>query len=244
MSGMIKGMIAGIVVILLGVGLYVAAVAMNGWNWKLAPDWETRTYETESIPSSLLVTVNYGEVKTEFYDGSCVKIVYPYATGYEAEASEAEGAVRFTNKQLKWYNFMSRFVSIPAVCIYIPAECVLDLNIQINAGVLTLAEGTYNDAVIEVNAGQVNLQKVACASLNCTVNAGQIMSRELNCTDIYAKVNAGEAALQIAGNRNDFTVECKTDLGGCNIPNQIGQKEGYRIRAEVNVGAINLSFTE
>lgn len=244
MSGMIKGIIAGIVVILIGAGLYVAAVAMNGWNWKLAPEFEMMTYETTGDPSSLQITLNFGEVKTEMYDGTCVKIEYPYASGYEAEAKEENGVVRFSNKQLKWYNFMSRFTSVPEVRVYIPAESALALNIVINAGVLSVGEGNYGKAELEVNAGQVKLQGVHCPSLNCTVNAGQITAQRLTCTDIEAEVNAGQVDLQICGSKADYTVDCKTDLGTCNPPNQSGLKEGYRIRAEVNVGAINLTFTE
>lgn len=262
MNGILKGFIVGLVVILIGACICIAAVAMNGWDWKISINFETCEYTAESDVRVLELDINYGSLNTVFYDGEKIKITYPQAKNYESELSESNVILKYENKQVKWYNFIMRITDIPAITVYVPENCVTDIDLKLNAGSCKISSGNYGKLDIEVNAGTVNIDGAACETADISVNAGtlyfnnseckrteiEVNAGTLNvkniiCPDISADVSAGTINLDIEGIKSEYTISVNVSAGSCNVSNQSGSTAN-RLKIDCSAGSCNVSFSE
>lgn len=267
MKPIVKGLIAGLIIILIGVIILIAALGMNGWKFAgLGIQFETRTFTAEQDNTAVSLDVDAGVTDVVFYEGDKIKVDYPYADEYQTNFVEENGKLTIS-AQKNFKNFMF-FNKIPATKIYLPQDIVFSVTLDVDAGTASLASGTYGDVLIKLDAGTVKLGDVVCKNFESHVNAGTFNASSIVCDkmegtvdagtfkisnlvspQIKVDVDAGTATLNVSGERAEYDVITRVSVGTCKIN---GQKVGSfsdsaakekRLQVDVDAGTININFS-
>ena len=73
MKAIVKGLIIGLIVIVIGAAILITALALNGWTFK-KPEFVNQTFTATEDNTVIKIDVGAGAVKTEFYDGDKIQI--------------------------------------------------------------------------------------------------------------------------------------------------------------------------
>ncbi len=251
--------VTGIVLLLLGGGLWIGGAAANGWSWQTA-DYERRSFEAKDEVHTLEIDVQYGEVTLSFYEGERVRIEYEEQSGATATLSETSGALRFQTGEWRYGGFTSLFSSAPQVNILLPQGIVPNLRFELDAGTCEIASGAFQRLDIELNAGTLTLDEISCTQIEASVNAGTMTARQvtaesakldlsagsvewklLDCTAFSADVSAGSANVKMKGAQTDYGVLTNVSAGSCNLGNQTGTTN-KSIKCNISAGSITFFF--
>ncbi len=266
MKGFVKAIIVGAVIVVLGVILLVIALGLNGWSFKV--NFETKDFTASQEISTIRLESKAGKVKIYYHaagdeNADKVFVRYPTSEQYVTEVTEQNGVLTVKGpNRAHWYNFAScnGWFDGPEMLIVLPQGREVALDLQINAGTLEVAAGTYSDVKVTLNAGIVNLGKIVCGSFtanvnagdfnatsvecaNCTTetNAGTLTLSGLKCGSINSHVNAGTLNLNIDGAKADYNITVTKNLGSCNVDSQQGATDKH-LTVEANVGSANVHF--
>lgn len=262
MKGVGKMIVAGVVIILIGVILLLVYLGLNGWSFKMK--YEMKTYDEQTYVHTLNTKMEVGELKTEFYDGEYVQVDYPESDKLNVQCTEENGVLTVTSKMKHWYNFVSCIPDFPTITVRIPKDLKLKLNLTVNAGTLELANGAYGDTAVRLNAGTIKLNEIYCDQLKCEVNAGTLsasqvysdgsVSTEVNagtvkldkvdCDDITVRVSAGSCNISVDGKKSEYKINSSVSAGSCNVGSQSGTVSGKLVDVKVSAGSANIKFTE
>lgn len=261
MKAIIKAIIAGSVIIGIGLILFIAGLGLNGW--KFMPEFEMEQYIAEGEVTELRIDNAVGNVKTEFYDGDKVTVDYPVSDRYVMRIEKSAGVLMLNGLNKRhWYNFSFLPSTLPETVVKIPQGAVLKLDVKVNAGSVKLAEGRYKETSVKMNAGSIHANGISCPAFKCEVNAGAISIKSLEsesfdcklnagsfnaeqvvCPQIRLKVNAGSAGLKVRGTKEEYTISVDKSAGSCNLTSQTGTDEKKKIDIDLSAGSVNVSFT-
>lgn len=261
MKGLVKMIIAGVVIFSIGLIAFLVILGLNGWS--LDADWETRTYECTQDNDTLKIDYSAGTVSVVFYGGEKIKVEYPEAKNYKTDVAEQDGKLSVTSGKRYWFNVaLWQQWKIPDTTVYLPKNASVSLDLKLNAGVLNVESGAYSGVKLELNAGMINVGAVECSDLDVKVNAGTLnvdgadclkLFTQVNagasniegviCGDIWAKVNAGSSSLEIEGKRSEYAISVDKNAGNCNVSGQTGTTD-KKIKAEVNAGSLDIDFSD
>ena len=264
MKGLVKMIIAGAVII--GIGIAVILVIGGITNWQYGNgdlgDYEMKTYEASADVENLSVNFSAGELKVVFGDVDKITVNYPESSRYTTKFTENGKNLSMTTGQKHWYDFLGWVKKFPETTITLPKSSEIALTFELNAGSASIEGGDFKNLSAKLNAGKLTIGDVTCANLTYHVNAGEISAsgatcdravlrtnagkltvNELECPDIDAKVNAGSMIIRVDGVESEYTVRTEVNAGSCNYGNRTGTTD-KRIEAEVNAGSLDISFTD
>lgn len=258
MKGYVKVIIAGAVIIGIGIAVLLIALGLNGWSF--APNFTREEFASVEDNTALDVELAAGELKIEYHDGDKIEISYPVANGYKTVISEKDGKLSIDVNRHRWYIF-TWGVKIPETVIKIPRDKIKDVKIELNAGTVSLAEGAFENVKIKVNAGTVttgeitecnhfevnmnagtvNAAGVQCSEFSLEVNAGSAKIQEVDSAKSTVEVNAGTATVKFAGAAEDYSATVNVSAGSCNgLSTHAGGDKNITVK--VNAGSVNVSF--
>ena len=260
MKAIIKAIIAGSVIIGIGLILFMIGLALNGW--KFMPEFDVAQYTAEGEITALKIENAVGSVKTEFYDGDKVIVDYPVSERYTMTIEEHEGTLTVNGLNKKhWYNFTFLPSTLPETVVKIPKSTVLQLETTVDAGKVELAAGQYSQVSVTVNAGSLNVLGMNCTQFKCDVNAGSVSVKSLesaafdcrvkagsfsadrvNCPVIRVNVSAGSAGMRVQGKQEEYTISVDKSAGSCNVTNHTGTDPQKKMDIDVSAGSVNVSF--
>ena len=268
MKGFVKTIIAGAVIIGLGVAILLITLGINGWNINVAlgnSNFEMKTYNAVNSVETLKVDFYAGSLEIEFYDGDEVKIEYPENKKYSAEINEENGVLSMSTGSRHWYDWFLNWsiINLPATKISLPADSKVNLDLELNAGSVDVAGGEYGDTKIhinagsieagaidcgnlssELNAGSLDMEKAACSDLKIKMNAGTADINRIYCDNIHAKINAGAMNLEVVGSEKEYGISIKKNAGSCNKSDHHGTHPDKKITGEINAGSLDISFVD
>lgn len=258
----IKAIVAGGIILGIGLALLIVAFALNGW--KFTSEFEMKEFSAQGDVSELKIDNAVGSVKTEFYEGDKVIVNYPVSERYFSSVEENAGVLTVNGLKQKrwWYGFISvSSLDFPVTLIRIPQSAVLKLEISVNAGSVELAEGQYSETNVTVNAGKLDILGIVCpnfkckvnagsvwikslksASLDCNVNAGSFVADKVAASLINATVSAGSANLAVVGAKESYEIKVTKNVGTCNVTNQSCADPEKKIEIVVHAGSVNVTF--
>ncbi|MDE6505276.1 MAG: DUF4097 domain-containing protein [Clostridia bacterium] len=267
MQGFVKTIIAGAVILGLGIAVLIIALGASGWNVDAAfgnSDFEMKTYSSSNKVETLEIEFYAGTLDIAFYDGEEVKIEYPENKKYSASVEEHDGVLSISTGKRHWYDWISwGLVKFPVTTIRLPADSKVNLDLHLNAGTVKIADGEYgnteiyinagtieageincNELKVELNAGFISAQKAACNNFSIKMNAGSADINRIYCDNIYTKINAGSMDLEIAGAEKEYGISIKKNAGSCNKSNREGTDPDKKISGEINAGSLDINFTD
>lgn len=235
MKKVVKFIIIGLVIALVGVAILIGGLAVNGWRLKSNIRFETRTYTAESQSTVLKLDLNAGSVVTQFYDGDKVIIEYPYANEYVTTIYERSGQITLNNK-IKWYATFGISLDIPKTYIKLPSDVVFDVTMDIDSGEAELSDGTYGKISASLDAGTFKAGNIECTGFECDLDAGSVNITSLKCNAFECDLDAG--TVKVTTLYSD-TIECNLDAG--TVKFEYATSRNTRI--DVDAGTVNIGFT-
>ena len=255
MKAFAKTVIAGAVILVVGIVIILVALGVNGW--QIDGDYEMKTYECQEDNKSLEIDFSLGRLEINYYEGEKIKVEYPEDKSLTASVEETNGKFTFeTTSKRKWLNF-DWLKKIPATKIWIPQGKIMDLYLEMNAGTVIIADGEYGKFDVNMNAGTISIGDIVCREMSIDMNAGTI-----NMNKITARVkadvdlNAGSVNIQSLFspifncdvNAGSVSVEwlksgsTKIGLSAGSIDLLMdGSKKNYEISVEKSAGSCNVS---
>lgn len=220
MKAWVKGIIAGAVIAAIGVIVLIAGLYMNGWKYPTVEyNFEMLTYSSENADvKGLLLDVDLGPVKTEFYEGDTVSVEYPVCDVFSYSVTENNGTleVKTDRKKFNWHWFSWQTVNIPTLTVKLPENKIYDLQILLDAGSVTVSDGTYGNIKMNIDAGTFNCGNIMCGDFNIDLDARYAESGNVICDGFSANVDAGTITAK-AVSANNMT--CELDAGLMEINN-------------------------
>lgn len=250
----------GITVLVIGIALLITGLALN--DWKFGPDYEMETFTSSEEDSALDLNLSAGNMKVEFYDGDCVEITYPTAYNEGYTVTEASGKITVKPRdgiRIHWIWWRK----IPDVTVKIPQGKVMDMQLEVSAGNVTVAEGEYGKLSVHLSAGNVTAGKVKCGDFKANLSAGTFKMDSIEspraeidlsagtatlnriaCDDISVDLSAGSAYLTVLGAKADYNITVDKSAGSCNVSNQHNAQNSKSIDIDLSAGSVNVSFTD
>lgn len=258
MKGLTNFLIAGGIIVGVGLIFLIVGLALNGW--RFTSDFEQREYSATESVTSLDVEAAAGEVYIEFYDGENVTVSYPYSEQFTYNVTLSDGKLTVKPKNVLVFNFFSW--KIPDTVIKVPRDGISDFDIALNAGKLHMQSGYYGSLNISVNAGTLNADDLVSETCKCKINAGSLNIKSVSsqslvvdvsagsanvkgadCPDIKIDVSAGSANVTVNGEKSAYKITTDCSAGSCNVKEQSGDGSGKRIDVDVSAGSANIIFT-
>lgn len=259
MNGFIKVIIAGAVIIGIGIAVLLIALGLNGWTF--SPEFETKEFTSTETNTALSVNLGAGKLRIDYHDGEDVKITYPAAKGYETTVTESNGKISIVGNKRHWYTF-SWGVDFPETVVLIPRNVIKTVDIEVDAGGVELAGGEFENIKIKVdagycrvgevtgldlvninvNAGSVNVDGVQGDKIVCDVDAGRADVKNIDCTTSDVSVSAGLAELTFKGNPSEYTSAVSVSAGSCSGLSNNVSDTNKTITVRVSAGKLDVSF--
>ena len=263
MKGFVKVIIAGAVILGIGIAILIIALAVNNWKFDFKEtEYEMKSYTAEGQYDTLSVDISAGEIDIVYYEGETIKFDYPENNRYTATIVESKSEISFVSKKKHFWDWIGwHSTNIPKTTISVPQDCKLNLNIDLNAGIVNLPDGGFEKLNLHLNAGEVKGNEITASSLECKLNAGIVKLQNLECASSTFKLNAGKveiswlacdkittnfnagtATLGVVGTATEYTVDISKNAGSCNIENHAGTNEAKSIKGSMNAGTLEITF--
>lgn len=255
MSTTVKVIIAGAVIIGIGMLILIVSGFATGWSFNLDANWETKTYECDGPISNVDLEFSAGTLKVEFYDGDVIKVEYPENNKFTTNFSVSGQTLNMATSQVRWNVTFWGINKIPATKMFIPQNMQIGWKIKVNAGSVSFESGTYNDVDIKVNAGSLsfgdstfgnvkvqmnagstNMEGVNCSNFDVDLNAGSFNVSRIVCDHFDAEISAG--VLNAKGLKcDDIAVDLSAGSANLKIA---GEKSDYTIKTDVSAGSCSV----
>lgn len=238
MSKLGKAILIGVITLVIGIIVMVAALGLSGWSFD--GDFELYSYVCDKRVDDLSVYVGVGNVDIKFYDGEYVKVDYEHNKRMTTNITLGENSDTNVNTleirnemRFSFFNFGRWFKKAPKMTVYIPNDTQVNLKCNVNAGIANVDSGKFGNVSFVLNAGTLNFENIESARFFVRLNAGTVKLQNLVATKTHFEVNAGDFKvakivcdeLNLKLNAGKFTandVTCSSNLievnaGDCKI---------------------------
>ncbi|MDE5654684.1 MAG: DUF4097 domain-containing protein [Clostridia bacterium] len=255
MKGFVKVIIAGAVLLVVGVVILVIALGIYGW--QIDDDYDMKNYECTEQNTILDIDFSAGTLEINYYDGEKIKIEYPENKNLSASIVETNGKLSFTTTTKRKWNIFNWFNKIPTAKIWIPQGEIIDIDLDMNAGVTKVAEAEFGNFNIKMNAGTLQMDNATCKKMSVDMNAGTINVKDVVSAEaIRIDLSAGALSIQSlvcpslvgdisAGSVNisrlqTASVDFDISAGAVKL-GMIGAKSDYNIAIQKSAGSSNIT---
>ncbi|MDE6473902.1 MAG: DUF4097 domain-containing protein [Clostridia bacterium] len=255
MKGFIKVMIAGAVILVVGLVILVVTLGVHGWQFD--DDYDMKYYECTEQNTTLDIDFSAGTLEVNYYDGEKIKIEYPENKILSASIAESNGKLSFATTTKRKWNIFNWYNKIPTAKIWIPQGEIIDIDLNMNAGVTKFADGEFGDMSIKMNAGTLQVDNASYKKLSIDMNAGSInlknaVSAEavgidlgagalniqsLVCPSLTGDISAGAVNI---GRLQTASVDVDISAGAVKL-GMIGVQSDYNISIQKSAGSCNVS---
>lgn len=241
-----KFIITGIVVLIIGIGIFACGFAISGWNifaMETQAPFEEKTFTSNSnITSIQIEDKNTPVILTKSSDD---KVHITYYENNKRKYSISENGILSVKKinNYQWYDyFFNISFQIKSLTVEVPESFKGDITIDTNNAkisiedleVSNLTAVTSNGSIelrsvkanenIETHTsnGSVDIQKITVGKLNIETSNAHITCKEINSTDLSAKTSNGRITLSDVKTENE--VFAKTSNGSIETERLLAEK--------------------
>lgn len=254
-----SSIIAGVVIVVIGVAVLLCALGMSGWNFRGVKNWETDTVTYEKPISKLEIKVNYGQVVIKQGLVEVTTVNYEYDEKHRPEiAVNDDGLLKIHTAEKKWHEINYWFEDAPSIEVTLPVQsdlAIVDLVlnagtvefgdgdwgatvcVEVNAGAVSLGDVSMRDLRLQVNAGALNAGKIQSQKVTCDLNAGAFSVKEITCSAFECDVSAGAAEVK---KLDSSTVKLDVSAGSATL-GLVGAQSDYRVSVDKSAGSCNVS---
>ena len=250
--------IAGVIIVVIGVVVLLCAMGMSGWNFKRVNQWQEDTFHSTEIITKLNVKVNWGQVVVNRSETDGISVKYEFDDRYAPKFEEKDGKLSIETSSNRWYEFNYWFENAPRLEITVPqnvdlSEFRLTLNagtvqlgdgdwgkmfdVELNAGTISVGNVSVEEMYVELNAGAFDAKKIASDNVTCNISAGAFNAKEIVCRQFECDVSAGAANVK---KLDASKIKVDVSAGSVNL-GLVGAKSDYNVRVDKSAGSCNVT---
>ena len=213
------GFIVAGVLILIGIAIFIGALAMLNWDFKNLStiQYETSTYAISEDFHDLSVVTETADVRIlPAEDGKCTVICEEETNAKHAvEVKDGKLTITLQNKKT-WRDYIGINFRSPKIVVYLPQEqygevkiqgstCDVDiakdfsfasLDISVSTGDVKNYASASGSVKIKTSTGHISVEKISAGTLELKVNTGNVTVCEVTCEDdVKLTVSTGKAYL-------------------------------------------------
>lgn len=262
MKSVVKAIIAGSVIICIGVVVILVAVGISDGKLSFNTQWEKQEYECVYDIDVLKVDFKAGTLNIQFYNGDNVKVRYYESDIFTTNCSVSGNKLTVQTDKIAWKPALW-FGNIPTTTLFIPKRMSVDLQLDVAAGSVTVEDGYLSNVDINISAGAIEIKNVHCDKFDIEMSAGSTTIQSLVCNTfvseisagsvnvarltsdkIYVDLSAGSTNISVVGDKADYKIRTDVSAGRCNLSDQAGNYSYKTITVDVSAGSVNIKFVK
>ncbi len=206
--------IAG-VLILLGIILFVAALATNGWeltNMNTA-NYQSNSYVIEDDFKNISVNTDTADVRLILSDTKMCKIDCYEQKNMTHRVFVEDGTLEITLEDTrKWYEYISFFsFGAPKITVYLPQAEYGQLNVKNDTGDVEIPKDfQFKNVEIAVSTGHVKCYASAAGKIKIMTSTGDILAQNISAGQLDLSVSTGKVQMDTVTCQGDVSVRVST----------------------------------
>lgn len=215
--------IAGIILLLLGMILFLTGMSLAGWNFSELSTavYKQENYTTQQQVTSLDISYNNAEVRILCDPkAQAVSVSYPVctdrATGAKAQVNiTEENGTLFIKEEAKFILINWQFET-PTLTVTLPETTLTTLTVRTQNGNIS-AENIFaeNKAEFVTQNGEIRLSQITASDLSIETDAGGIFLEHIECRKIQAETDLG--SVHLSGTLTADYAEFISELGDIDL---------------------------
>lgn len=127
------------------------------------------------------------------------------------------------------------------VVVSVPGGFKGDIDAELDLGEFLIKELTVNGKLkVESEVGEINIRECRMNKLDASSNVGTINFDRVDCKDIECESDVSAIKGTLVGKEEDYSIDCRADLGACNLSDRSGGERKLKIRTDI--GDIDIKF--
>ena len=193
---------------------------------------EEGTFEIDESNYKLDISMNAGEIEILTGDTSYIEYKISSFTSIKFDAN------KLTINNDGFFSWLPNKNN--SVKIYLKNSQDIDLNVELNAGLIKTTNIEFNSLNLVVNAGEIRTKDVITTEdFIAQINAGKL-DYSGHSKNIEFNINVGYATLNIDEEKSNYVIKCDVNVGSGDEKYDNGGEK--KITGSVDVGSINLKF--
>lgn len=222
-------LILAAILIVIGLGIFTAAMTAQGWDFAELDtrEYQTNTYTVQEAFHSIAINTDTADILFAASENGECRIVCYEADTMPHTVGVQDGTLTLrAMDERKWYHHIGIYSESPKITIYLPDNTYRDLtvkehtgaveipkdfhfeciDISTTTGAVTLLASAVKTARANTTTGLIRAENITAENLYLSATTGKISASNLICTgDIHANVSTGKTELTDIRCRNLFT---------------------------------------
>lgn len=217
------GLIAAVVLILLGALVFAGVMAANHWDFMslgkpVVKDLDTRSFDVSERFENISIRSDTADISFLPSENGKCSVVFCVPSDVQTSASVQGGMLTVEESQEKiktgkWYEHFSLLtVGSSGITVYLPQAEYDALVIDAHTGDIDLPGAfTFNSIDIAVTTGRVELRRIDCAGdLRVKVSTGKAFLTDVSCRNLVSSGSTGDLSMENVSAAESITVERST----------------------------------
>lgn len=250
-----KKLLSKITVLLVAVLTVAMSISFGGCK---ELNWEEKSFNATKTNGVINLEVSVGTANLSFYEGDYISISYPSSDKYTYVISETEDMLIVRPSGAHFITFSTK--NMPALDIKLPSSVKASMILTLNAGILNVSDGEFNNlnltlnagvldggAIIceqytaSVSAGLMNVNSVVCKKADLSMAAGAMTYKNLVADDMKINVEAGILKSYTNCAIEEYGISIDGSLSACNVSAQQGTTE-KTVNIKISAGTVQMYF--
>lgn len=197
-----KACIIAVILIIVGMTIFVGAMASAGWDFRKlnTQDYKTNTYEIEKDFEKIKIEVDTSNIEFVLSDNKeCSVVCYETEEIRHSVGVENNTLIIKTVDSRKWYEHIGIFIESPKVKIYLPQNEFEAIEIETDTGDISMENLVVNSNIeIETDTGDISVKSITVNNnIEIETDTGDIFANNITVNNkIDISTDTGDASLQ------------------------------------------------
>lgn len=201
-----------LILILVGVLIFVIALAAVGFDFKNldGKKYQTNTYEINEDFNAIYVNVNTTDVTFALSEDGVCRVVCYEEQKLPHTASVQNGTLNITAAQRHWYNDILNFKHA-SVTVYLPKSEYASLTINTDTGDVQIPDNFIFESIdISGSTGDVKCYASVSASVRIYVSTANVFFERASAGEVDISVSTGDIVLSGVSSEGDVKLRYST----------------------------------
>ncbi len=257
-----KWIIAAVITIVIGGGLFVGAMTMIGWDFmKLSTDkFSTNTHIVGGDFTDIVLTASTAKITFLPAEDGQVTVECFESERQQHAVTVQDGILKIEQRDTrKWYHYIGISFQSPTITVYLPAgeygSLALDshtgrvnipadfsfknVDVALTTGDIIYRASATGDVKIKTSTGDITTENITASSLSLVASTGKITATDVACMgDVTMKVSTGKSYFTNVTCRN---LKSEGTTGDTTLKNVVAEKQ---IFIERDTGDVTLTLCD
>lgn len=255
MHKLIKTLLTGVFLIILGALLSGSAFALMGFDLSslYMTGHVSRRYDIDDDFSSITIKGDTENIRLKRSEDGSAYVICTERKDH-AHNVHADGSTLTVTDTSEWQLELNLFFEQLDITLYLPEKEYEDLIISCDTGSVTIPEGfLFKNIDVKTDTGSIHLNSRASGQIKLVTDTGNVELKDVCCSELISSGDTGNVTLNNVITSGDWTISRSTgninftdcDAAGLNITTDTGNIKGTLLspktfEAKTDTGKVNV----